>query len=113
MSYLITTEQYIDLKSTIDALLAPFDSVAFSDFVSLSEERNVVVKRADKLLPTTGFAISFNYLQQSDSGYFIDVYYDIRDNNNIIAINDVAQSINLLKNPSFTRTCSICNTSTQ
>jgi len=112
MSYLITTEQYIDLKSTIEALLAPFDSVAFSDFVSLSAEQDIVIKRADKLVPARGFSISFNHLQQDDSSYVIDAYYDIRDNNNIIAINDVAQHINLLKNPSFTRTCSICNTTT-
>lgn len=112
MSYLITTEQYIDLKSTIDALLAPFDSVAFSDFVNVSAEQDLVVKRADKLLPVKGFSISFNYLQQPDNSYYIDTYYDIRDNNNIIAINDVAQHTNLLKNPSFTRICSICNTST-
>lgn len=112
MSYLITTEQYSKLKSTIEDLLAPFDSVGFSDFVATSPIKNLVVKKTDKLVPTHGYSISLNYLEQHSHGFLIEAFFDISDNQNIIAINSDAQPINLLKNPSFTRMCSICNTTT-
>jgi len=59
-----------------------------------------------------GYEITLDLLEQSDERYIIEAYYDITDNKNIYAINEYAQPINLLKNPSFTRTCSICNTTT-
>lgn len=112
MPYLITTEQYVNLKSIIDDLLAPFDSIAFSDFVNTSPVSTLTVKKADQLITAQGYEITFNFLAQADCRYIIEAYYDITDNKKIYAVNEYAQPINLLKNPAFTRTCSICNTST-
>jgi len=112
MPYLITTEQYANLKSTIEDLLAPFDSFAFSDFVTANPVSELTVKKADQLVTAQGYEITLDLLEQSDERYIIEAYYDITDNKNIYAINEYAQPINLLKNPSFTRTCSICNTTT-
>ncbi|QFI38291.1 hypothetical protein FR932_10755 [Moritella marina ATCC 15381] len=112
MPYLITTEQYANLKSTIEDLLAPFDSFAFSDFVTVSPIAALTVKKADQLVTAQGYEITLDLLEQSDERYIIEAYYDITDNKNIYAINEYAEPINLLKNPSFTRTCSICNTTT-
>jgi len=112
MPYLITTEQYANLKSIIEDLLAPFDSFAFSDFVTVNPVSGLTVKKADQLVTAQGYEITLDLLEQSDERYIIEAYYDITDNKNIYAINEYAQPINLLKNPSFTRICSICNTTT-
>ncbi|SQD78065.1 hypothetical protein [Moritella yayanosii] len=112
MPYLITTEQYANLKSTIEDLLAPFDSFAFSDFVTVNPVSTLTVKKADQLVTAQGYEITLELLEQSDARYIIEAYYDITDNKNIYAINAYAQPINLLKNPGFTRICSICNTTT-
>ncbi len=108
MPYLITDEQYPKLKSTIEDLLAPFDSIAFSDFVSARPVSAVTIKKADRLVTTRGYEIEFNLLEQQESGYVIEAIYDITDRNNISAVDAYGQSINLLKNPSFSRNCSIC-----
>lgn len=110
MPYLISDEQYPKLKSTIEDLLAPFDSISFSDFVSARPVSAVTVKKADRLVTTRGYEIEFNLLEQQEISYVIEAIYDITDNKNISAVDAYGQPINLLKNPAFSRNCSICQT---
>ena len=112
MPYLITTEQYVKLQSIIEGLLAPFDSVAFSDFVQITPVAAVTIKQREQLVTAPGYSVELHLLEQDNCRYLVEGYFDLTDNQHSYAVNEYGQAINLLKHPGFTRTCSICNTST-